>query len=78
MYYGDEMFIQDAKMVLDEFGWNSAESTKKKDIIDVIEGRKKIVIYFDANGLPYERIADMESSTVLDFIKYERIKKETV
>ena len=42
MYYGDEMFIQDAKMVLDEFGWNSAESTKKKDIIDVIEGRKKI------------------------------------
>ena len=50
---------------------------KKKDIIDVIEGRKKIVIYFDANGLPYERIADMESSTVLDFIRYERIKKET-
>lgn len=77
LYFGNSTFINDVRIVLEEFGWSSIGSDNRKTMHDVTKDKKRMIIGFK-KGIPRHRIMDSEEYEEIDIYKYKELKMEVI
>lgn len=78
IFFGDDIFLIDVQASLDEFGWRSFGSSSRRDIMDVIEDKNEMGIYYNDIGNPTYRNSNLDELSEIDLIKYTQLRSEVI
>lgn len=78
IYYGDKNFTSSAQKAIAEFGWNTISNNSRIDIMDVINNRDGIRVYFNSNGEPMNHKNNADESSLMDVEEYRKKRMEVI